>query len=44
VEHPVDDLTPRLIVAAANSVIHGAQDIEGTVKKAGQDALDMILH
>jgi hypothetical protein len=44
VEHPVDDLTPRLIAAAANSVIHGAQDIEGTVKKAGEDALDMLLH
>jgi hypothetical protein len=44
VQHPVDDLTPRLIAAAANSVIHGAQDIEGTVKKAGQDALDMLLH
>jgi hypothetical protein len=44
VQHPIDDLTPRLIAAAANTVIHGAQDIENTVKKAGQDALDMILH
>jgi hypothetical protein len=44
VEHPVDDLTPRLIAAAANSVINGAKDIESTVKKAGQGLLDSLLH
>ena len=44
VQHPVDDLTPRLIAAAANSVIKGAQGVEGAVKKAGEDALDLLLH
>ena len=43
-EHPIDDLTPRLIAAAANSVLPAAKDIEGTVKKAGESVLDMLLH
>ena len=42
--HPVDDLTPRLVAAAANGVIHDAQGVEGTVKKAAQGALDLLLH
>ena len=44
VEHPVDDLTPRLVAAAANSVIKGAEGVEGTVKKAGEGVLDLLLH
>ncbi len=41
VEHPHDDLTPRLATAAGASVIQGA---EGTAKKAATDALDLLLH
>jgi hypothetical protein len=44
VEHPVDDLTPRLVTAAGNSVIKGAEGVEGTVKKAGESVLDLLLH
>jgi len=44
VDHPVDDLTPRLVAAAGNSLIQGAQGLEGTVKKAGEGVLDLLLH
>jgi len=44
VAHPTDDLTPRLVAAMGNSVLHDAQGVEGTVKKAAQGALDLILH
>jgi hypothetical protein len=44
VEHPVDDLTPRLVAAAGNSLIKGAEGVEGTVKKAGEGVLDLLLH
>jgi hypothetical protein len=44
VGHPVDDLTPRLVAAAGNTLIKGAQGLEGTVKKAGEGVLDMLLH
>ena len=40
-DHPVDDLTPRLATAAGAGVIQG---VEGTVKKAAQSALDLLLH
>jgi hypothetical protein len=40
-EHPVDDLTPRLVAATGKAVIEGA---EGTVEKAAKSALDMLLH
>jgi hypothetical protein len=43
-DHPRDDLTPRLAAAAGQSVIDGAEDVEGTVKKAGQGVLDLLLH
>jgi len=42
--HPVDDLTPRLVAAAGKGVIQGVQGVEGTVKKAAEGALDMLLH
>ena len=44
VEHPVDDLTPRLVAAAGNSVIKGVEGVEGTMKKAGEGVLDLLLH
>ncbi len=44
VEHPVDDLTPRLVAAAGNTLIKGAEGVEGTVKKAGESVLDLLLH
>jgi hypothetical protein len=44
VEHPADDLTPRLVAAAGNSLIKGAEGVEGTVKKAGEGVLDLLLH
>lgn len=40
-EHPVDDLTPRLVAAMGKAVIEGA---EGTVEKAAKSALDLLLH
>jgi hypothetical protein len=39
--HPVDDLTPRLVAATGKAVIQGA---EGTVRKAAESALDLLLH
>jgi hypothetical protein len=39
--HPVDDLTPRLVAATGKGVIQG---VEGTVKKAAEGALDLLLH
>jgi hypothetical protein len=39
-EHPVDDLTPRLVAAMGKAVIEGA---EGTVEKAAKSALDLLL-
>ncbi len=44
VGNPTDDLTPRLIAATGNTLIKGAEGLEGTVKKAGQSVLDMLLH
>lgn len=44
VEHPVDDLTPRLVAATGNALIKGAEGIESTVKKAGQSLLDILVH
>jgi hypothetical protein len=43
-EHPVDDLTPRLVAATGKALIHGAEGVEGEVKKAGESALDLLLH
>ncbi|MGA3172470.1 MAG: AsmA-like C-terminal region-containing protein [Chthoniobacteraceae bacterium] len=39
--HPHDDLTARLAVAAGKNVIEGT---EGTVKKAADSVLDLLLH
>jgi hypothetical protein len=39
--HPVDDLTPRLVAATGGAVIQGA---EGAVRKAAQSALDLLFH
>jgi hypothetical protein len=44
VENPVDDLTPRLVAATGNTLIKGAEGVEGAVKKAGQGVLDFLLH
>jgi len=44
VAHPVDDLTPRLITATGKTIIKGAEDIEGTVKKTGEGLLDLLTH
>jgi hypothetical protein len=44
VEHPVDDLTPRLVAAAGKSLIKGAEGVEGTVKKTGESLLDLLMH
>jgi hypothetical protein len=44
VEHPTDDLTPRLITATGKTLIKGAEDIEGTVKKTGEGLLDLLTH
>lgn len=40
-EHPTEDLTPRLVAATGKQVIQG---VEGTVKKATQGVLDLLLH
>jgi hypothetical protein len=39
--HPEDDLTPRLVAATGKGVIEGAA---GTVKKAAEGVLDLLLH
>jgi hypothetical protein len=44
VDHPTDDLTPRLVAAVGTSVIKDAQGIEGTVKKTGEGLLDLLTH
>ena len=44
VEHPADDLTPRLVAAAGGHVIEGVQGAVGTVKKAAESVLDSLLH
>jgi len=41
VEHPVDDLTPRLVAAAGTGVI---KNVQGTVEKAAEGILDIIGH
>ncbi len=41
VEHPNEDLTERLVVAAAGDVIEHS---EGTIRKAAKDVLDLLLH
>lgn len=44
VDHPVEDLTPRLISATGKAVIKGAEDVEGVVKKTGEGLLDLLTH
>ena len=44
VDHPNDDLTPRLAAAAGDTIIKSAAGVEGTVKKVGQGVLDLLLH
>jgi len=39
--HPEDDLTPRLVAATGKTLIQGA---EGTVKKAAEGVLNLLLH
>ncbi len=41
VDHPDEDLTPRLAAAAAGAVI---KDVQGTVHDAAKGVLDLLLH
>ncbi|MEA3189383.1 MAG: hypothetical protein QOD99_3213 [Chthoniobacter sp.] len=40
-DHPTEDLTPRLVAAAADEVIN---DVEGSVRDTTKGVLDLLLH
>lgn len=41
VDHPTEDLTPRLVTAAAGEVL---KNVEGTVRETTKGVLDLLLH
>jgi hypothetical protein len=41
IEHPSEDLTPRLAAAASGAII---RNVEGTVRETAKGVLDLLLH